>query len=560
MTENITKNKTTQWSSPLSEERWKGYRSQLRGVAAFKSLYDFEKAQVLELDGCLSDHEKETLGRLLSRGNKSEMEIFIRGHGANPIFPPQEPLGFDVGVAKADVVNLNDPVSEEAANAILDGDIVHVLFQAGEGSRFKQGPFYSLNPLKAAQDFKSPENTEALKKIEHAKAGLPDNVAQLILDESFGPKQPLLIRAALRRVVMNEVNAGRLKFENAVSTYKEALARQKILFLISEKPEVSDVHNKNLRERFHFYGFKPDHLVTIEQQLVHGLTVNEKGEVSLLNEPWALDAAGHLYVLLQAARPEDFTSYMDSGRPIKSREVDGLGYLANKGRKIINVVRINDMDRHSTEIINPKAITYALKKFSEGYKNVIEGVSNTQGQKGGTGTTFVDPNIHVLTETHENSFPALSRPFEEAMVAYLKSNQGRHPAYNAMRQLADLSTTRQVLREYGARIVFVPRQKEVDGKTQTYLGVDMPMGDLSLLFGKYKSRMFQFAGPDNKELLIHDMKKQENLPMAVATIERQLVDPYVIAAMKEAISGEIQPFTPEEKTTFTYGAPTPEFN
>lgn len=174
------------------------------------------------------------LGWLLSCGNKAEIEIFVRGHGANPIFSPQEPLGFGVGVAKADIVNMSEPVSEEAAHAILNGDIVHLLFQAGEGSRFKQGPFYNINPMVAADVFKDEVDTSAeIKKIEAAVKSLPANIAQFILEEAFGPKQAVLIRAALRRIIKNEIEAGRLTVDKAETRYEEALKAQKIIFLIS---------------------------------------------------------------------------------------------------------------------------------------------------------------------------------------------------------------------------------------------------------------------------------------------------------------------------------------
>ena len=165
----------------------------------------------------------------------------------------------------------------------------------------------------------------------------------------------------------------------------------------------------------------------------------------------------------------------------------------------------------------------------------------------------------MLTETHENSFPVLSRAFEIGMKEYLEKSGGNHPAYNAMRQWAKLDKTRQVLKEHGARIVFVPRQKEKDGETISYLGVDMPMGDLSLLMDAYPSRMFQFVGPGEKDLLIHDMKKKENLPIALRTLLNQLTDACVVAAAKELLIGKPVPFSGKIKASL-YGAPTPEFD
>jgi hypothetical protein len=239
-------------------------------------------------------------------------------------------------------------------------------------------------------------------------------------------------------------------------------------------------------------------------------------------------------------------------------ETVALAFLLARGAKIMSVIRINDMDRHSTEIVNGKALTYAMKIFENGYVNAIETVGNPDGQKGGTGTTFGVPDIHVLTETHENSFPDLSRPFEVAMQAYRQEHKGS-PAYNAMRQWADLAATRAALKEFGGRIVFVPRQKSVNGQDLSYLGVDMPMGDLSLLFANYKSRMFQFVGPQGRELLIHDMKVKENLPIALRTILRQLEDPDVVAAAEEIASKKIVPFARSARQTALYGAPCPEF-
>jgi hypothetical protein len=293
--------------------------------------------------------------------------------------------------------------------------------------------------------------------------------------------------------------------------------------------------------------------------LASGLTADEEGNLSLMKEEWAKDAAGHLYALLQSARAGDFTTYTESGRPIKPMEMDALSYLSSRGAKILNIIRINDMDRHTTEIINPKALRYALTMFQKGYVNVMEGVSNPKTRKGGTGSTFDGPEIHVLTETHETSFPLLSRAYEAALKDYLEENKGRPPAYNAMRQWADLGATRRALKEFGGRIVFVPRQKTISGTEVFYIGADLPMGDLSLLFHDYKSRMFQFAGPEGRELLIHDVKKEEDMPLALKTILRQLEDPHIIAAATELLTGVPAPFEMAKHSEYFYGAPAPEF-
>jgi hypothetical protein len=84
-------------------------------------------------------------------------------------------------------------------------------------------------------------------------------------------------------------------------------------------------------------------------------------------------------------------------------------------------------------------------------------------------------------------------------------------------------------------------------------------GDLSLLFGGYKSRMFQFEDAQGRELLIHDMKTQDNLPMALETILCQLRDPHVLAAAEEIQSKKILPFSKSAPRSL-YAAPTPEFS
>jgi len=548
------------WNSIIPHARWNGFRRHSEGIKAFASLEAFETAQLSELEFGLEEHEKKTLGRLLARGKKPEIEVFTRTHGPNPVIDPKKEWDAPVGVAKADRVDLTQSASPEANQAILNGDVVHVLFQAGEASRFERGPFLSLNPVEVARSLSDELGfSSLLEKVGQAGGKLPEKLAAAIINSPLGPDQPFMIRAALRRVIADEIKSGRLPLEKASEAYAAAIKNQKVLFIISRRGGVAEIHDKALRETYKFYGFTPQNVVTIEQQLVRGITADEEGKLSLLKDDETSDAAGHLYALMQAARPEDFTSYTETGRPIKSAEVDGLSYIASRGGKILNIVRINDMDRHSTEIINPKAVTYALNMFKKGYVNVIEGVSNPHGQKGGTGTTFGDTEAHVLTETHENSFPSLSRAFDVAMKKYLEENAGAHPAYNAMRQLADLAKTRAVLREFGGRIVFVPRQKEINGKTVNYLGVDMPMGDLSLLLGHYKSRMFQFVDGSGRELLIHDMKKRENLDFALKTTLRKLEDPHVVAAAKELFLGEKVPFDDKTLAPHLYGAPAPEF-
>lgn len=549
------------WNSPIPEQRWRGFRREKNGVAAFESLANFEQASLSELQESLVEHEAATLGRLLARGKKEELEVFVRTHGANPLVDPQSNLNVVVGIAKADVVDLQESSSAEANRAILDGEVLHVLFQAGEATRFAEGPLYNQNPFHIGQ--KSPSEKETafyLKSIQEVSLEIEKKSADFLLEMPLGPKQPLLLRAALRRVVQYELDAGRLTAEEALARYRSALASQKILFLVSARGGVSQSHDHFLREKFSFYGFHPANLVTIEQELARGLSCDEGGRLSLMEGEETRDAAGHLYVLMQAVRRGDFTTYTESGRPIKPMEIDAFAYLINRGAKYLSVVRINDMDRHSTEIINAKAFSHALALFEKGYVNVIETVANPEGQKGGTGTTFGDPEIHVLTETHENSFPLLARAVEAATQVYLKESEGCHPAYNAMRQWADLVVTRRVLKEFGGRLVFIPRQKTVNGVEISYLGVDMPMGDLSLLFSHYKSRMFQMAGPKGRELLIHDMKQKSHLGIALRTLLRQLEDPHVLAAAKELSEASWIPFSVSSLSRPLYGAPCPEFD
>lgn len=550
---------TSTWNAPIPEKRWRGFRRVNRGTEAFKSLENFEAAQVSELEEGLEDYERKTLGRLLKRGKKIEIDVFIRSHGPNPIFDPQAEIDVPVGVARADHVLLSEPATAEANRAILNGDIVHTLFQAGEASRFGQGPFYQLKPLSVGETLSDVlDIAPFFDRIDRLGKTLPPLVNQFLTESEFGPKQPVMIRAALRRVVQAEINAGRLSKSDAAEAYGSALKKQKILFFVTAKNDLGELHFSILKDRYSFFGFDPTHVVTVEQQLARGVCADEDGKLALESHAEAIDAAGHLYALLQAARSGDFTTYSESGRPLKSQDTDGLAYLAGKGGEILNIIRINDMDRHTTEIINPKALSFALKMFEKGYVNVIESVANPLGQKGGTGTIFGDPEIHVLTETHENSFPALSRAFEAGLKDYLEKTGGQHPAYNAMRQWARLSATRQALREFGGRVVFVPRQKELKDEVISYLGVDMPMGDLSLLFHAYKSRMFQFVGPHGRELHIHDMKTVENLPVALRTIERQIQDPHIVAAAREVLLNETVPFESNLPETHLYGAPTPE--
>ncbi|MCG3205236.1 MAG: hypothetical protein KCHDKBKB_01955 [Elusimicrobia bacterium] len=549
------------WNSPIPEQRWRGFRREKPGVAAFESLASFEQASLSELKESLADHELVTLGRLLARGKKEEIEVFIRTHGPNPLFDPHCELDVPVGVAKADVLDLRTPATQQANQAILEGEVLHILFQAGEATRFAEGPLYNLNPYRMAQETSAADNAVKyyLQSIGQTVRDLDQRVSSFLLDLPLGPKQPFLLRAAIRRVIQDEIQCGRLTVEEAPARYKEALAHQKILFFVSSRHNLNQVHSENLREKFSFYGFEPSNVVTIEQELARGLTCDEEGKLRLLEDMEARDATGHLYALIQASRASDFTTYTESGRPIKPMELDAFSYFLSRGAKVMNVIRINDMDRHSTEIINAKALTFALSLFEKGYVNAIETVSNPSGQKGGTGSTFGNSEFHVLTETHENSFPLLARAFEAAVQTYLKENEGRHPAYNAMRQWADLAATRRVLKEWGGRIVFVPRQKMVGGQEISYLGVDMPMGDLSLLQSHYPSRMFQFAGDKGRELLIHDMKQKEHMGIALRSLLSQLEDPHILLTIQEVTQASSVPFSRQTGQGALYGAPCPEF-
>jgi hypothetical protein len=552
----------SEWNSPIPEERWRGRRRRHVGVEAFASLEKFEDAAASELEESFNEQELKALARLLERGQKVELDLFTRSHGANPIFDPQAELDVPVGVAKADVVSLGDLPSAEANQAILDGQVLHVLFQAGEASRFGEGPLYRMSPVDVARRWKDSVDTETkyfLDTLDQTGHDLDAKLRAWILETPLGPKQPVLIRAALRRVIQDEIAAGRLDVTEASARYKDAIAKQKLLFFVSQNANVNALHDQSLREQFSFFGFSPENIITIEQETARGLSIDEHGQVSLLDEPYAHDAAGHLYALIQAARTTGFTTYTPSGRAIKPMELDAFSYAISRGAKIMSVVRINDMDRHTTEIVNAKALSVAMRWFQEGIANVIETVSNPGGQKGGTGITFGEPDLHVLTETHENSFPTLARAYEKSVQAYVAGNQGRHPAYNAMRQWAQLPLTREMLRSFGARIVFVPRQKNVEDKTVSYLGVDMPMGDLTLLYKRYPSRMFQFVGPEGRELLIHDMKKKEDLSSALRSILCQLEDPCVLAAVSEILGGSPVPFKKGGGARAMYAAPCPEF-
>jgi hypothetical protein len=547
------------WRSAVPLERWFGLRTAHPANDAFLSVPNFEAALVSELEEGLKDHEKQALGRLLKRGVKLEIEVFVRTHGPNPVFDPQDELDVQVGVASADRVNLSEAPSAAAVNAILKGEVVHVLFQAGEASRFNHGPLYRLNPLAVARDRADELDLFLdLQAVKDAAAAVPPAVAAFLAEGELGPKQPVMIRAALRRLIHDEVSAGRLSAADAPERYRAAVAAQKILFFVSARGGVSESHDESLRKKYSFFGFDPANVATIEQDLVRGVTVDEEGNVSLVNEPWSADAAGHLYALRQAARPGAFRTYAGPHAAAPG-DADAFGYFAARGGRVISIVRINDMDRHTTEIVNAKAISYALRMFEAGFVNAIEGVANPEGQKGGTGTTFNDPEVHILTETHENSFPLLARAFDAALHEYVEKNEGRYPAYNAMRQIADLNATRGALRDFGGRVVFVTRQKEIDGQTITYLGPDLPMGDLSLLGEHYRSRMFQFVDPRGRDLLIHDMKKVENLRLALRTLVWQLRDPHIVAAVEEVLGAPARPFAPAATVSPFYGAPAPEF-
>ena len=243
--------------------------------------------------------------------------------------------------------------------------------------------------MDVARRWKESLDTEAkyfLDTLDHAGHDLDPKVRAWILETPLGPKQPVLIRAALRRVVQDEIDAGRLDVADAATRYKEAIANQKLLFFVSQNSDVNTLHDQALRERFSFFGFSPDNIITIEQEVARGLTVNADGRVSFVDEPYGLDAAGHLYALIQAARTTGFTTYTPSGRAIKPMELDAFSYAISRGAKYLSIIRINDMDRHTTEIVNSKALSAALRLFQEEIANVIETVANPDGQKGGTGT------------------------------------------------------------------------------------------------------------------------------------------------------------------------------
>ncbi len=548
------------WSSTVPPKRWWGFRRDKPAVAAFSSLEDFVIAQQSELYASLPVHERAALGRLLSRGQKIEIEVFLRTHGANPLFDPQAELDFPVGVAKADMVDLLKPPSREALAAILDGRVIHVLFQAGEASRFGQGPFYTLKPTDVARTQATSDASlpPLLEQADQKSALLPPALREFFMSGELGPKQSVLIRAALRRAVEWEIQLGFLKRAQAEARYAAAVRVQKLIYFVNRHQSVHLLHDETLRQRFSFFGFDPRLVVTIEQELVPGIRLDEEGNIFLREEEEAKDAAGHLYAMIQAARPGNFTCYDESGRPGKLSGEDAFGYLAELGGRFLNIIRINDMDRHSVEIINPRSLTFALDLFSRGYVNAIEAVSNPTGQKGGTGTVFGDPETHILTETHENTFPSLSRALESAMKTYLEKNKGQNPAYNAMRQWSDLAATRSALHEFGGRIVFVPRRKNLNGLAEWYIGVDMPMGDLSLLGPRYRSRMFQFVGPDGRQLAIHDMKQLDQLNLYMRTLIRQLEDPFVLAAAREVVMKESVSFDAPAAPDALYGAPAPE--
>src|SRR3954469_12765354 len=91
---------TLMWDLPIPGSRWRGFRRRRPGIEAFASLAAFEEAALNELDFGLADHELATLGRLLKRGVKIELEVFIRSHGPNPIFDPQTEIDAPVEVAK----------------------------------------------------------------------------------------------------------------------------------------------------------------------------------------------------------------------------------------------------------------------------------------------------------------------------------------------------------------------------------------------------------------------------------------------------------------------------
>ena len=245
-----------------------------------------------------------------------------------------------VGVSKADgVVSLDDLPSVEVANQailMMDRFLAHVASKPAKRAGSRKVRLYRLSPVDVARRWKESLDTEAkyfLETLDHAGHDLDPKVRAWILETPLGPKQPVLIRAALRRVVQDEIDTGRLDVTDATTRYKEAIANQKLLFFVSQNSDVNTLHDQALRERFSFFGFSPDNIVTIEQEVARGLTVNADGRVSFVDEPYGADAAGHLYALIQAARTTGFTTccYTPSGRAIKPMGLDAFSYVISRG-------------------------------------------------------------------------------------------------------------------------------------------------------------------------------------------------------------------------------------
>ncbi|MFP4403484.1 MAG: hypothetical protein ACLFPJ_03985 [Candidatus Woesearchaeota archaeon] len=263
----------------------------------------------------------------------------------------------------------NDDLNE-AYKCVLDGKLFSEHTAAGEATRLGLGTKYLLNisrelPIERISDIMTNEKgsqvtvNDVLKKTNNVKS-------EDLLDLSLGTRHMIQFSFDIAKLAK--------KFNYSVD---EVLKKQKMLIVLNER-----TYEKIIKEfvRYNFFGFNRENIMFMVQESFHGITFKDNKYIYDENSPKRLHNHGQM-VMQQTIDNQIFKINSSGNKKYLSSEEYG-NILKDMENKIS--YNIEDLD-YLTGSIDYESLAFALKKSKEGYRMLMEIVSNNKEnpQKGG---------------------------------------------------------------------------------------------------------------------------------------------------------------------------------
>jgi hypothetical protein len=258
----------------------------------------------------------------------------------------------------------------EAYKCILEGKLFAEHTAAGEATRLGLGTKYLLNisrelPIERIADIMTNEKgaqvtvNDVLKKTNGIR---PED----LLDLSLGTRHMMQYSFDILKL------AKKLNYSE-----EEVLKKQKMLIILNEK-----TYEKIIKEfiKYNFFGFYRENIYFMVQESFHGIDLKDNKFIYNKESPKRLHNHGQM-VMQQTIDNQIFK--IDSKGNKKYILSEEFGQILKDMENKISF-NIEDLD-YLTDSIDFKSLAFALKKSKEGYKMLMEIVSNNpeNPQKGG---------------------------------------------------------------------------------------------------------------------------------------------------------------------------------